>query len=400
MAFYTDDELAALFSDGESQAVERKRNAADGTALRRTVCAFANDLPGAGRPGVIFIGVEDDGSCAGLEIDDALLARLAQIRSDGSIQPLPSIAVGKKTIAGCEVAAVQAAPALHPPVRYRGRVWVRVGPTVQQATAEEERRLSERRQAADRPFDMRPAREAALDALDDALDMEHVRAQYLPSAVAEDVLERNERPLDRQLRSLRLVVDGAPTWGALLGLGKDPQGWLPGAYVQFLRIDGREITDPIRDRKELTGRLDDVLRRLDEVLGLNVSVRTEVAAAARETRWPDYPVAALRQLARNAVMHRSYEGTNAPVRVYWYADRIEIHNPGGLYGQVTKENFDTGETDYRNPLVAEIMRHLGFAQKFGEGVPLARRELAENGNPEPEFDFQPAHVAVTVRAAG
>ena len=193
MAFYTDDELAALFSDGESQAVERKRNAADGTALRRTVCAFANDLPGAGRPGVIFIGVEDDGSCAGLEIDDALLARLAQIRSDGSIQPLPSIAVGKQTIAGCEVAAVQAAPALHPPVRYRGRVWVRVGPTVQQSTAEEERRLGERRQAADRPFDMRPARGAALD----ALDMEHIRAQYLPLAVAEDVLERNERPLDR-----------------------------------------------------------------------------------------------------------------------------------------------------------------------------------------------------------
>ena len=368
MAFYTDDELAALFSGGESQAVERKRNAADGAALRRTVCAFANDLPGAGRPGVIFIGVEDDGSCAGLEIDDALLARLAQIRSDGSIQPLPSIAVGKKTIAGCEVAVVQVAPALHPPVRYRGRVWVRVGPTVQQATLEEELRLGERRQAADRPFDMRPAREAALDALDDALDMEYVRAQYLPLAVAEDVLERNERPLDRQLRSLRLVVDGAPTWGALLGLGKDPQGWLPGAYVQFLRIDGREITDPIRDRKELTGRLDDVLRRLDEVLGLNVSVRTEVAAAARETRWPDYPVAALQELARNAVMHRSYEGTNAPVRVYWYADRIEIHNPGGLYGQVTKENFDTGETDYRNPLVADRGRG-GSSPKTGTPNP-------------------------------
>ena len=396
MDFYTDDQLAALFQGGESQAVERKRNAADGDALRRNVCAFANDLPGTGRPGVIFIGVEDDGSCAGLEIDDALLTRLAQIRSDGNIQPLPSIAVGKTTIAGCEVAAVQVAPALHPPVRYRGRAWVRVGPTVQLASPEEERRLGERRQAADRPFDMRPARGAALD----ELDMDHVRTQYLPRAVAEDVLERNERPLDHQLRSLRLVVDGAPTWGALLGLGKDPQGWLPGAYVQFLRIDGREITDPIRDQKDLTGRLDDVLRRLDEMLGLNVSVRTEVAAAAREARRPDYPVAALRQLAWNAVMHRSYDGTNAPVRVSWYADRIEIHNPGGLYGRVKEENFGKGETDYRNPLVAEVMRHLGFAQRFGLGVPLARRELAENGNPEPEFDFQPAHVAVTVRAAG
>ena len=396
MDFYTGDDLAALFSGGESEAVERKRNAADNDALRRNVCAFANDLPGTGRPGVVFIGVEDDGSCAGLEIDDALLARLAQIHSDGNIQPLPSIAVGKTTIAGCEVATVQVAPALHPPVRYRGRAWVRVGPTVRQASPEDERRLDERRQAADRPFDMRPARGAALD----ELDMDYVRAQYLPRAVAEDVLERNERPPDYQLRSLRLVVDGAPTWGALLGLGKDPQGWLPGAYVQFLRIDGREITDPIRNRKELTGRLDDVLLRLDEVLGLNVSVRTEVAAAAREARRPDYPVAALRQLAWNAVMHRAYDGTNAPVRVYWYADRIEIENPGGLYGRVKEENFGKGETDYRNPLVAEVMHHLGFAQRFGQGVPLARRKLAENGNPEPEFDFQPTRVAVTVWAAG
>ena len=396
MAFYTDDELAALLSGGESQAVKRKRNAADGAALRRNVCAFANDLPGTGRPGVIFVGVEDDGSCAGLEIGDALLAGLAQIHSDGNIQPLPSIAVDRKTIAGCEVVVVQVEPALHPPVRYRGRVWIRIGPTAQQAGPEEERRLSERRQAADRPFDMLPTHGATLD----ELDMEYVRAQYLPRAVAEDVLESNERPWDSQLRSLRLVVDGVPTWGALLGLGKDPQGWLPGAYVQFVRIDGYEITDPIRDRKELTGRLEDVLRRLDELLCLNVSVRTEVAAAVREARRPDYPVAALRQLARNAVMHRRYDGTNAPVRVYWYTDRIEIQNPGGLYGQVTKENFGTGPTDYRNRLVAEMMHHLGFAQRFGLGVPLARRELAENGNPEPEFDCQPTLVAVTVRAVG
>lgn len=395
MAFYTDDELAVLLSDGGSQAVERRRSAVDGAALRRNVCAFANDLPGTGRPGVIFVGVEDDGSCAGIEIGDTLLAGLAQIRSDGNIQPLPSIAVERKTIAGCEVAAVQVEPALDPPVRYRGRVWIRVGPTTQLAAPAEERRLSERRRAADRPFDMLPAHGATLD----ELDMEYVRTQYLPHAVAEDVLESNERPLDRQLRSLRLVVGDAPTWGALLGLGKDPQGWLPGAYVQFLRIDGYEITDPIRDRKELTGRLEDVLRRLEDLLCLNVSVRTGVAAAL-EVRHPDYPVAALRQLVRNAVMHRRYDGTNAPVRVYWYADRIEIQNPGGLYGQVTKENLGAGPTDYRNRLVAEIMHHLGFAQRFGLGVPLARRALAENGNPEPEFDCGPTQVAVTVRAAG
>ena len=98
-------------------------------------------------------------------------------------------------------------------------------------------------------------------------------------------------------------------------------------------------------------------------------------------------------------MHRSYEGTNAPVQVYWYSDRVEIRSPGGLYGRVTLENFGTGAVDHRNPLVAEIMHHLGFAQRFGLGIPLARRELRRNGNPEPDFDLGPTHVVVTVEAA-
>lgn len=283
----------------------------------------------------------------------------------------------------------------NPPVRYRGRVWVRVGPTVRPASAEEEQRLSERRRAGERSFDQRPARSASVE----VLNLEYVRTHYLPQAVAQEVLEDNQRSLDQQLRSLRLLVGSAPTWGALLGFAQDPQDWIPGAYVQFLRIDGVELTDPIRSQKVLTGTIEDVLRQLDELLKLNISVRTEVASVSREARWPDYPVSALQQLARNAVMHRNYEGTNSPVHVYWYSDRVEIRSPGGLYGQVTPQNFGEGVVDYRNPLVAEIMHHLGFAQRFGLGVPLARKELQQNGNPEPEFDLRSTQVAVTVRAA-
>ena len=394
MIWYADPELERLLRGGESQIVERKRNARNREEIRRTVCAFANDLPGEGRAGVLFIGIDDDGSCANLNIDNKLLRKLAQMR-DGTIQPIPTIKVEKKTLAGCEVAIVLVSPATAPPVRYNGRVFVRVGPTVQQATVEQEWRLSEKRAPSDRPFDMRPVCEATLA----SLDLDYTLHQYLPAAIAPDVLEGNERPMEQQLRSLRLTVDECPVWAALLGLGRDPQGWLPGAYIQFLRIDGRELTDPIRDRKELTGRLDDMLRFLDQLLKANVSTRTSVTEADLETAQPDYPLGALQQLARNAVMHRSYEGTNAPIRLYWYADRVEIHSPGGLYGRVTKENFGLGATDYRNPLVAEILGHLGFAQRFGFGVPLARRELQRNGNPPPEFDFQPSHVGVTVRAA-
>ena len=393
MATYSDAELELLMADLESDFVERKESAADGRRIRRNICAFANDLPGNGRPGVVLVGVRDDGTCASLPIDDDLLVRLSNIHGEGDILPLPSMTVQKRRLNGCEMAVVTVEPSADPPVRYRGRVWVRVGPSVREGSVEDERLLSERRRAADLSFASRPANGIELE----DLDMDFLCDHYLPAAVAAEVLDRNRRTIEQQLRSLRLVQADRPTWGTLIAFGRDPQGRLPGAYVQFLRIDGIEITDPIRNQKQLTGRLDDVVRRLDDLLDLNVSVRTEVVGARRERQQPDYPVDALRQLAYNAVMHRSYEGTNTPVRVYWYADRVEIASPGGLYGRMTRENFGKGDTDYRNPLLAEIMHHLGFAQRFGLGVPLARRLLTANGNPEPEFHFEPARVVVTVR---
>ena len=393
---YTQDELTALVREMESDRVERKRSAADRSGIRRNLCAFANDLPGRGTPGVIFIGVEDDGGCAGPPIDDRLLRDLAGTKDDGNILPLPSIIVEPRRIDGCDVAVVTVQPSRDTPVRYMGRVWIKVGPTVREASPEEEQRLAERRRGRDQPFDLR---QGASDSLDD-LDLDFLRTHYLPSAIAPEVLAQNRRSLDRQLDSLRLLAGDRPTWGALLAFGRDPQRWVPGAWVQFLRIDGPAITDPIRDQKDLTGKLDDVLRRLDELFRLSVSVRTEVAGRPREVQQPDYPVAALQQLGWNAVMHRSYEETHAPTRVYWYADRIEITSPGGLYGRVTSENFGQGATDYRNPLVAETMHHLGFGQRFGLGVPLASAALQDNGNPPPSFDFEPTQVSVTLRPAG
>ena len=395
MTTYSDSELEKLMADLESDVVERKESAADGVKIRRNICAFANDLPGNGRPGVIIVGVRDDGSCASLPIDDELLNRLANIRGEGDVLPLPSMTVQRRVIRGCEIAVVAVEPSADTPVRYRGRVWVRVGPSVREGSVEDERRLGERRRAADLPFDMRPVAGAAIE----DLDLRTAREHYLANAIAPDVLERNTRPLEHQLRSLRLVREDTPTWGAILAFGEDPQAWVPGAYLQFLRIDGTEVTAPILDQKKLTGRLDDLLRRLDELLDLNISVRTEVAGVVREKRLPDYPNDALRQLAHNAVMHRSYEGTNTPVRIRWFTDRVEIVSPGGLYGRITPENFGTGDTDYRNPLLAEIMNHLGFAQRFGLGVPQAREALADNGNPPPEFKFEPSLVIATVRAA-
>ena len=90
MPTLTDRELEDLLRSGESDSVERKRNASDLDRIREAVCGFANDLPDHRRPGVVFVGIEDDGSCADIAIDDVLPRQLGQIRDDGGITPFPS----------------------------------------------------------------------------------------------------------------------------------------------------------------------------------------------------------------------------------------------------------------------------------------------------------------------
>lgn len=110
----------------------------------------------------------------------------------------------------------------------------------------------------------------------------------------------------------------------------------------------------------------------------------------------DYPVVAIWELLLNAIMHRSYE-SNVAGRFYWYADRIEIQNPCGLYGAASPVNFPW-QTDYRNPVVSEVLATLGSVNRFGRGVIRAQTALRTNRNPDAEFTFDPSHVLATIRS--
>jgi len=145
---------------------------------------------------VLVIGIEDDGRCAGIVVTDQLLQQLASLRSDGRVLPFPTIAVRREVIDTCAVAGVEVEPSENPPLRYDGRVWVRVGPTQRIATGEEERRLTEKRRWGNLPFDQHPVRGAELG----DLDLRRFREEYLPSTVLADVLRENERDETSQLR--------------------------------------------------------------------------------------------------------------------------------------------------------------------------------------------------------
>ena len=130
----------------------------------------------------------------------------------------------------------------------------------------------------------------------------------------------------------------------------------------------------------------------------NVGTRVVFAGEEREQRRSDAPFDAIQQLVRNALIHRVYEGTNAPVRISWFRDRVEIHSPGGPYGQVTIETFGRpGVTDYRNPSLAGVLGQLGYVQRFGLGIAVARSALDKNGNPSLELVPTLTHVLAIVR---
>lgn len=396
MSNYSDVQLEAMMTDLESDCVERKQSF-QGDApkkVREAVCAFANDLAGHGVPGVVLIGVHDNGtSMPGFVVSDELLLSLASIKTDGNIVPPPSLFVEKRILQGGEVAVVTVLPCDTPPARYQGRVHVRWGPRRGLATAQDERILNERRRHHDRPFDVQPVRDADMT----ELDRLRFEQEYLPALVARDVLDANGRSYEQRLAATKMVLgeeDPTPTTLGLLVIGKSPSDWLPGAYTQFLRLAGDDLTAPVVDDEPIHGTVADQIRRLEEKLAAHNLRGVRFRDVATEDRRETYPMDALRQLVRNAYMHRSYEATNTPIRVYWFDDRIEIHNPGGPFGSVTPENFgQPGITDYRNPNLAEALRALGYVQRFGAGIAIARKALGQRL----QFEVQAGVVAAIIQ---
>ncbi len=399
MKKFTDQELLKLLDGSESDHVEYKSSFKGDmrNKVRKTVCAFANDLPDNG-PGVLFIGANDDGSPSNEPITDEVLRNLSDIASDGKIMPLPTLFIKKRKLKGADMAVVTVMPSDIPPVKYEGRIWIRTGPRLRIASEQEERVLNERRRHKDIPFDMQPIPTARLSDLDRSI----FENQYLPQAFAEEVLEQNDRSYEQRLASCRMVAspdDAIPTVTGLLAIGKSPQDFLRGAYIQFLRISGTELADPVVDAEEITGNIVNVLRRTEEKLKAHNRTAVNISAAPTHQISSSYPHVALQQILYNAVLHRTYEKTNAPVRIYWFNDRIEMISPGGPYGRVTTDNFgQPGITDYRNPGIADVLKTFGFVQRFGRGINTANKEMEKNGNPPLEFEPSQSIVVCAFRS--
>lgn len=379
----TKEEVLQLLKSTETYRIERTASTSDMDKFQEAICAFSNDLPSSRKNGYLILGARDNGSLSGLKVDDALMKKIAGIRSDGNILPLPMMSVERFEFEEGDLLVVEVYPALVPPVRYRGRTFIRMGPRRDIATESEERLLLEKRASYMATFDATPCFGASLN----DIDTQFIEHQYLPHIIDADILATDKRPLKEQLAAIHLydIDNDCPTNAAIILFGLNASFFLHGCYVQYVHFAGEDKGSEILNERQIKGSLCSVLPKLENfVKDAIVTARPMPVSMLREQIVFNYPELALRELLMNACMHRDYQ-SNMPIRIYQFSNRIEILNAGGLYGQARPENFPT-INDYRNPIIAEAMRGMKYVNMFNRGIQRVKNMLKENGNPEPNFN--------------
>ncbi|MBS5063697.1 MAG: putative DNA binding domain-containing protein [Hungatella hathewayi] len=213
--------------------------------------------------------------------------------------------------------------------------------------------------------------------------------------------KKRERPQfslmeERQIyEMLNVTRNDIPTLAAVMNFGLYPQGIFPQYCITAVVVPGYEIGDMgekaerFLDNKRISGTIAEMVEEAITFCKRNMKVRTIIdEETGRRKDKTEYPVNAVREAVLNALIHRDYsihtEGT--PVQLDFFADRLEIHSPGTLYGRMTVEQLGVARPDLRNPALAVMTESLTGAENRYSGIPTIRREMKEYGLPEPVFE--------------
>lgn len=223
-----------------------------------------------------------------------------------------------------------------------------------------------------------------------------------------DVIKENnpklaQLPEKLVLQNLGMMIDGHPTLVCTLLFSIYPQMFYPQYTVNAMVVMGYEkgetAADGSRfiDNKRIEGTLPEMLEETMKFLGKNMKVRTIVDPVTGERAdKTEYPVVALREAVLNAIIHRDYSmHTEAmPIEVVMYKDRVEIRNPGGLYGRLTVDKLGKVQPDTRNPVLARAMETLGKTENRYSGIPTMILEMKKAGMRVPVFENLRSEFAV------
>jgi len=223
--------------------------------------------------------------------------------------------------------------------------------------------------------------DASLDDLDPAqiqTYMDHVnQAGLMPGNLSPEQLLLRRGCLKRVEGNLQ------PTYAALLLFGKYPQQWLPNATILAGRFPGLTLAD-VYLKQDITGTLPEQLRRAETFVQSNVnSVVRIVGLMHQEVR--EYPYDAVRELLVNAVAHRDYNQQGDNIHLFIFADRLEVHSPGGLPGPVTLQNLLEARFA-RNAVITQVLSDLGFVERLGYGLDRVMESMRQAGLRPPQFE--------------
>lgn len=190
------------------------------------------------------------------------------------------------------------------------------------------------------------------------------------------------------------VVDNKPTISALMLFSVYPQAYFPQLCITAVSVPGKEMSatgsvgERFIDNKRIEGSITQMLNDALIFVRKNMKTKTIIdpETGMRNDR-TEYPVIAVRELVLNALIHRDYSihTESAPITITMYSDRMEIENPGGLYGRLTLDNLGYVSADTRNPYIAGALEIMGETENRYSGIPTIRSAMKNAGLPQPVF---------------
>ena len=199
----------------------------------------------------------------------------------------------------------------------------------------------------------------------------------------------NERILETQ----GISQDGLPTLTGLMLLSEYPQEFFPQLSVTAMVVHGKEIGDlgsdgeRFVDNKRIEGTITQMLESTLAFVRRNMKVKTIITDEGTRADIPEYPIKAVREIMLNSLIHRDYSvhTDRSPIRLVMYEDRLELENPGGLYGRITVDDLGKASADTRNPYMAGALEIMIDTENRFSGIPTIVAELKKAGMPSPVF---------------
>ena len=392
----TEAEIRAQISQGEDQQHEFKRLIDNPESIAGEIVALANS-----DGGLLFIGVEDDGTIVGCSDPAKVKQTLTNICRDRCRPPitpgLEEVSIDDKV-----VVILTILPGLNRQKPYStqgGRFYLRVGADKKDATGRELIRIAQ--SAGELHYDESPVWGAELASLSESAFNDYYERQFgIPLA---DGLRQAGLSLEQLLRNMRLLdnLNGTPilTVAAVLLFGAKPQRLLPHSRLSAIALDGQDEDSDILDRKEITGRLPQIIEDTRVFLRRNVQVAAKELGFQREDQ-AQYDLNALGEAVINAIAHRDYSLSGSQIRLFVFSDRIEIRSPGLLPNSVTLDNIKLGVHAERNRRIAGLLTHLGYMSAIGTGVPrLIIRLSRQLSHREPEYSLVGEELRLCIWAA-